>query len=90
MWGVVISVAEQIPWKHLGQTRLVEVIQALKDLPEPTTVHMDEWGEKVIWSDLPILGPALTEGVDGYGFAIHVFILFCSLIFQWHCYKTLI
>ena len=26
MWGVVISVAEQIPWKHLGQTRLEEVI----------------------------------------------------------------
>jgi len=65
MWGVVISVAEQIPWKHPGQTRLVEVIQALRDLPGPTTVQMDSWGKLVIWSDLPLLGPVMTE--RGYG-----------------------
>ena len=62
MWEVVISVAEQIPWKHPGQTtgRLVEVIQALKGLPGPTTVHMDGWGKQVVWSDLPLqVGPAI-------------------------------
>jgi Protein of unknown function (DUF3632) len=61
MWGVVISVAEQIPWRHPGQTRLVEFIQALKDLPDTTTVQMEYWGEKVIWSDLPLLGLVMTE-----------------------------
>jgi len=65
MWGVIISVAEQIPWKHPGQTRLVEVILALKDLPGPRSVQMDSWGKLVIWLDLPLLGPIMTE--RGYG-----------------------
>ena len=72
MWEVVMSVAEQIPWRHPGHTRLVEVIQALKDLPGPTTVQMNGWGKRVIWSDLPLLGPVMTE--HGYGMR---FILFC-------------
>ena len=65
MWDVVISVAEQIPWKHAGQNRLVECIQALRDLPEPKLVRMDNWGELVIWSDLPMLGPVMTERNHG-------------------------
>ena len=65
MWEVVISVADQIPWKHPGQIRLVEVIQALKDLPGPTKVQMDDWGELVIWSDLPLLGPVMRERCYG-------------------------
>ncbi|KAF8803326.1 hypothetical protein BYT27DRAFT_7340991 [Phlegmacium glaucopus] len=68
MWGVVTSVAEQIPWNHPGQTRLVEVIQALKDLPGPTTVQMDDWSKLAIWSDLPLLGPVMTE----HGYTIDV------------------
>ena len=65
MWEIVISVAQQIPWKHPGQTKLVEFIQALKDLPEPKTRTVrigDYWpGEVTLWSDLPILGPVMTE-----------------------------
>ena len=65
MWEIVISVAQQIPWKHPGQTKLVEFIQALKDLPEPNTRTVrigDYWpGEVTLWSDLPILGPVMTE-----------------------------
>ena len=65
MWEIVISVAQQIPWKHPGQTKLVEFIQALKDLPEPMTRTVrigDYWpGEVTLWSDLPILGPVMTE-----------------------------
>ncbi|KAF8972226.1 hypothetical protein BDZ97DRAFT_1913447 [Flammula alnicola] len=61
MWGVVISVAEQILWKHPGQTRLVEVVQALKDFPGPTTIEMEGWGKLAVWSDLPLLGPVMTE-----------------------------
>ena len=65
LWEVVISVAQQIPWRHPGQTRLVELIQALRDLPEPITVIMGSWGEQAIWSDLPILGPVMTECSHG-------------------------
>ena len=68
MWEVVVSVAEQIPWKHPGQSRLVELIQALRDSPDQTAVKMDEWGELVIWSDLPMLGPVLTERDYGMRF----------------------
>ena len=68
MWEVVVSVAEQISWKHPGQSRLVELIQALRDSPDQTVVKMDEWGELVIWSDLPMLGPVLTERDYGMRF----------------------
>ena len=61
MWRIVISVAQQIPWRHPGQTRLIELIQALEDLPEPMMVEIGSWGEQAIWSDLPILGPVMTE-----------------------------
>ena len=63
MWGVIISVVEQIPWKHPGQIRLIEVIRALKDIPGET-IDMDSWGEMDFWWDLPLLGPAMTE--NGY------------------------
>ena len=61
MWRVVISVAEQIPWKHPGQAGLVEVIQALKDLPGHKTVDMGDFGKLVVWPDLPLLGPVMAE-----------------------------
>ena len=76
MWGVVVSVAEQIPWEHPGQTRLVEVIQALNDLPGPKTVQMDGWGKLVIWSDLPLLDPVMTEIGHSYGIRF-MFFLYC-------------
>lgn len=61
MWGVVICLAEQIPWDDPRQKKLVEVIQALKDLPGPKTIQMDDWGAYAVWLDLPLLGPALIE-----------------------------
>ena len=77
MWGVIISVLEQIPWKHPGQIRLIiEVIRALKDIPGET-IDMESWGEMDFWWDLPLLGPAMT--------CFHTIVL--CLIFQWHCYR---
>ena len=84
MWNIVVSVAEQIPWKHPGQNRLVEFIRGLRDLPEPTTVQMDDWGELVIWSGLPILGPVMMERNHGMRFIFHISL---CLIFHWHCYS---
>ena len=75
MWGVVISVAEQIPWDHPEQVRLVKFIRTLKDLPGQTTVQMDTWGELAIWSDLPLLGLAMTE--HGPGMSISCFSILC-------------
>ena len=64
MWKVVTSVARQIPWEHPGQTRLVKLLQALKDLP-PMTIDLGTWGNRVIWLDLPLLGPVMTECAYG-------------------------
>ena len=85
MWEVIISVAEQIPWKHSGQTRLVEVIQALKDLPGSTTLKFDYWSDMELWSDLPMLGAVMTEKCYCMRF-IFSYCCFC-LIFHWHCYS---
>ena len=78
MWEVVISVAEQIPWTDAGQTRLVEAIQVLKGLPGQTTVQMGGWCKLVIWLDLTLLGPVMTE----YGYRCDsYFHIFLRLIF---------
>ena len=76
MWDVVVSLAEQIPWNHPGQNRLVELIQALRDLPEPKTVELKNWDDQVVYSDLPLLGPVMTERNHGMRF-IFSYILFC-------------
>ena len=77
MWRVVISVAQQIPWRRPGQTRLVELIQALKDLPEPMMVDSGSWGELAIWWDLPVLGPVMTECGHGMRLGFIFSWLFC-------------
>jgi hypothetical protein len=79
MWDVVISVVEQIPWDHPGQTRLVNCIRALRDLPGPTTVQMDSWGKMAVWSDLPLLGAAMTKYGPGMRFC-HVFFSYCFCV----------
>ncbi|KAI9793195.1 MAG: hypothetical protein M1816_000616 [Peltula sp. TS41687] len=62
MWGVVIQVAKQTPWKSAASAheKLAEFIKALRDLPSETTVPI--WGsDSKIWQDLPLLGPNLVE-----------------------------
>ena len=56
------------PLELPGQTRLVEFIQALKDLSGSKTVQMDSWGKPVIWLNLPLLGPEMTEHDHGMQF----------------------
>ncbi|KAF8906980.1 hypothetical protein CPB84DRAFT_1744776 [Gymnopilus junonius] len=65
MWGVVIDVAQQLPWKDTRQDRLVDIIRALKDLPESKAIQMNSWGELEVWADLPLLGPVMTETCYG-------------------------
>lgn len=71
MWGVVIGVAEQIPWNDPRQDKLVDIIRALKDLPGSTTIQMGGWGELEVWADLPLLGPVMTETSYGLLSILH-------------------
>jgi len=82
MWGVVISAAEQTPWENPGQTRLIKAIRALKDLPGPTTVQMDSWGKLAIWSDLPLLGPTMTEHGPGMRLYLFLRLIFSFVLLQ--------
>ncbi|THC99815.1 hypothetical protein EYZ11_000745 [Aspergillus tanneri] len=62
-WVVFITVAEQIPHDHCSQDRLVEVIDALTQLPS-TTVQI--WGSDIcVWKDLPLLGATMRESWRG-------------------------
>lgn len=60
MWGVVIKIAKQVPWKSPAQDKLAELLRVLRDLPSEMTVQI--WGsDSKIWKDLPLLGPNLVE-----------------------------
>ena len=72
MWGVVVDIAEQIPWNDPRQDSLVDIIRALRDLPDSRIVPMGSWGDLQVWADLPLLGPVLTETVHGMLFILHL------------------
>ncbi|KAF5313856.1 hypothetical protein D9619_013057 [Psilocybe cf. subviscida] len=65
-WGIFAKAAGQVPVDHAGQQRLVELLTALRDLPNPVPVPELEasWGELKLWSDLPIMGPTFREALD--------------------------
>lgn len=59
-WGRVVKTAQQIAHDSPTQDQLVDLVLALKSLDNPQTLEI--WGCKVqLWTDLPILGPEITE-----------------------------
>ncbi len=59
-WGRFVKTAQQIPHDSPAQDQLVDLVLALKSLDNPQTLEI--WGRKVqLWTDLPLLGPELTE-----------------------------
>ncbi|KAH9992873.1 hypothetical protein F4779DRAFT_238821 [Xylariaceae sp. FL0662B] len=65
LWADIIAVAEQIPHDHAGQDRLVRFMRELTLLPD---TGVTVW-EKRFWTDLPVLGAAWREHLNGPGHA---------------------
>ncbi|KAL7624216.1 hypothetical protein AAE478_005775 [Parahypoxylon ruwenzoriense] len=64
LWKSIIRVAEQIPHDHPGQHKLVSVMRELTLLPD---TGITVWDTCRLWIDLPILGPAIREHLNGPG-----------------------
>ncbi|CAA7270757.1 unnamed protein product [Cyclocybe aegerita] len=67
MWELVLDVVSQLPWDHPSQERSIDLLKALRSLPDPVMVDMPGFGEMRVWADLPILHPVLNEvyyGID--------------------------
>ncbi|KAF8189033.1 hypothetical protein BJ912DRAFT_385377 [Pholiota molesta] len=73
LWDLFIAVVEQIPWQHPSQDRLVALIKTLRDLPDPTTITIVDWGNgpTKLWTDLPVLGHVLTDNIETHGIIIN-------------------
>ncbi|OTB16237.1 hypothetical protein K445DRAFT_97872 [Daldinia sp. EC12] len=61
LWQDLISIAEQIPYGHFAQDKLVKVLRELTLLPD-TGITV---GESRLWIDLPYLGAAFREYLNG-------------------------
>ncbi|KAF9567162.1 hypothetical protein CPC08DRAFT_814364 [Agrocybe pediades] len=73
LWELFVGIAEQIPWTDSAQDKLVEVLKALRDLPQQRSMVIDHW-EKVpvkIWADIPVLPYVLSDGVETHGVIIN-------------------
>ena len=54
VWDVILHMIRQIPDEHPAQDNLLELVEALRDLP--TDIVVEIWSEKAkIWQDLPFL-----------------------------------
>ncbi|RTE84063.1 hypothetical protein BHE90_001409 [Fusarium euwallaceae] len=64
LWNNILSAAEKTP--HDQQDKLVDVMRAIKDMPEP--VHEGKklkiWGGETRWDELPMFGPLTREQLD--------------------------
>ncbi|TFK60206.1 hypothetical protein BDN72DRAFT_829052 [Pluteus cervinus] len=60
LWDLVGSVAQQIPFDHRRQDKLVQLLGALKDVETDITVNVGGKDGK-LWKDLPDFDAALTE-----------------------------
>ncbi|KAI1801468.1 hypothetical protein F4811DRAFT_534547 [Daldinia bambusicola] len=63
LWQDIISVVEQIPYDHVAQDKLVKVLRELTLLPD-TEITVNE---SRLWVDLPYLGAAFREYLNGPG-----------------------
>ncbi|KAM5350771.1 hypothetical protein ACJ41O_007276 [Fusarium nematophilum] len=65
LWSAILTAAEQTP--HDQQNRLVDVMRAIKDMPQP--VHesdkkLEVWDEEQRWDQLPMFGAKAREQLD--------------------------
>ena len=66
LWVLFIKIIEQIPWHHPSQDKLVELMKAIHNLPNPTTISF-EVGQShhlKLWTDLPMLSWVLVDNVE--------------------------
>ena len=69
LWELFIIVVEQIPWYHTSQDKVIELMKAIRDIPNPTPITFDDGfshGVK-LWTDLPVLGAVLVDNVETHG-----------------------
>lgn len=73
LWELFIAIAEQIPWQHSSQDKVIELVKAIRDLPNPTTITFDNgFSRRVkLWTDLPVLAAVLTDNVETHGIIIN-------------------
>ena len=67
MWDVVINVAVQLEPCSAEQNKLALLMNTLRDIETEQTLHI--WGSPIIlWKDLPLLGPVMTERLNSANF----------------------
>ena len=63
MWDIVLKVAVQLEPGSAEQDKLALLIKTLRDVELEQTLHI--WGSPVVlWKELPLLGPAMTERLN--------------------------
>jgi hypothetical protein len=69
LWELLISVVEQIPWQHPSQDKMIELMKAIRDSPNPATISFEDGvSHRVkLWTDLPVLSSVLTDNVKSHG-----------------------
>ena len=64
LWGMMVELIKQIPYHHPWQDRMVEILNAIKEVPRQATPEMEQlersWG-MAFWQDLPIFGAEVRE-----------------------------
>lgn len=60
MWNIVLKVAVQLESGSAEQAKLALLIKTLRNIEPEQTLHI--WGSPIVlWKELPLLGPAMTE-----------------------------
>ena len=63
MWDIVLKVAVQLEPGSAEQDKLALLIKTLRGVEPEQTLHI--WGSPtVLWKELPLLGPAMTERLN--------------------------
>ncbi|MCJ1433275.1 tripartite motif containing 44 [Xylographa pallens] len=58
VWDVILHMIRQIPHEHRAQDSLIEVVEALRNLPTDIIVEIES-AEAKVWQDVPFLGQVL-------------------------------
>lgn len=70
LWATILALAEQIPYDHSWQDRLIHLFRAIKELPPPSHLNTDTWrhrGYTTLWDGLPTPGRTIYEVENGDG-----------------------
>ena len=63
-WCIFAKVVGDVPFKGRYQDRLVDFIKALRALPDPVDLQLENWGSVKLWTVLPLFGPVFREALD--------------------------